>query len=253
MEERLAGLVIAALVGACVGSFVATLALRAPQGWSGMWLGRSSCPSCRHPLRAADLVPIASWLWQRGRCRYCGAAVGGWYPLVELAAAAVGVLPLALLPLPEACLAMLLGWWLLALALIDLVDWTLPDVLTLPLILAGLLLAAGRERLGLMPLPTLSEAMLGAALGYASLAALAYLYRRVRQREGLGLGDAKLFAAAGAWLGAVRLPSVLLAAALLGLAMVVLRREPLRAETALPFGPALALAFWSGLVWLLRG
>ena len=70
------------------------------------------------------------------------------------------------------------------------------------------------------------------------------LYRRLRGRDGLGLGDAKLLAAAGAWLGLASLPWVVLAAALLGLVLALLRAGPLRAETAVPFGPPLALAFW---------
>jgi leader peptidase (prepilin peptidase)/N-methyltransferase len=190
-------------------------------------------------------VPLLSWLGLRGRCRYCGAALGLWYPAIELAAAAIGLISMVLLPAPVSWLAALLGWWLLALAAIDLVDWTLPDSLTLPLLLAGLLLAIGGDAAGLSALATPLEAAAGAALGYGSLAGLAYVYRRIRGREGLGLGDAKLLAAAGAWLGPGPLPTLLLAAALLGLVMAISYRKPLRAETALPFGPPLALAFWA--------
>lgn len=240
----------AALAGACIGSFVATLALRTPQGWSGMWLGRSRCPACKRPLDARDLVPLLSWLMLRGRCRYCGAPLGLWYPAIELAAAAAGLISMILLPAPVSWLSALLGWWLLALAAIDLVDWTLPDSLTLPLLLAGLLLAVGGDTVGLPALATPLEAAAGAALGYGSLAGLAYVYRRIRGREGLGLGDAKLLAAAGAWLGPGALPILLLAAALLGLAMAIAYRRPLRAETALPFGPPLALAFWASYLLL---
>jgi leader peptidase (prepilin peptidase)/N-methyltransferase len=241
---------VAALVGACIGSFVATLASRAPESWSGMWLGRSRCPACKRPLQARDLVPLLSWLGLRGRCRYCGADLGLWYPAIELAAAAIGLISMILLPSPVSWLAALLGWWLLALAAIDLVDWTLPDSLTLPLVLVGLLLAISGDTAGLPALATPFEAATGAALGYGSLAGLAYVYRRVRGREGLGLGDAKLLAAAGAWLGPGPLPTLLLGAALLGLVMAVSYRRPLRAETALPFGPPLALASWAGYLFL---
>jgi leader peptidase (prepilin peptidase)/N-methyltransferase len=219
-----------------------------------MWWGRSRCPACGTTLRPRDLVPLLSWLWQRGRCRHCGAPVSAWYPAVELAAAAVGAASPLLLPTPEALVAVLLGWWLLALALIDLEAWILPDALTLPLILAGLLLAAaGGAAPGRLPLASLGEAAAGAALGYVVLAGVAWAYRRLRRREGLGLGDAKLFAGAGAWLGAASLPVVMLTAALLGLAFAVLRRQPLRAESAVPFGPALAVAFWAWFLLLARG
>jgi leader peptidase (prepilin peptidase) / N-methyltransferase len=236
-----------ALVGLCAGSFVGTLALRAPAGWRGMWWGRSRCPACGTTLAARDLVPLGSWLLAGGRCRHCGALLGAWYPLVELGAAAVGALSLGLLPAPEAWLAALLGWWLLALALIDLRSWFLPDALTLPLLAAGLLLAAWGEFGGLRRLPTgvtPAGSLAGAAAGYLALAGIGYAYRRWRGREGLGLGDAKLLAAAGAWLGAASLPWVVLLAAVAGLALAAARGGDLRAETPVPFGPSLALAFW---------
>lgn len=243
----------AALVGACVGSFVATLALRTPEGWQGIWCGRSRCPACRRPLGPLELVPVASWFWQRGRCRSCGAALGAWYPLVELTGAAIGLISAALLPAPQAWLVALLGWWLLALAAVDLVAWILPDALTLPLLALGLLAAALGDRLPALAPPTsLPSALAGAAAGYAALAVLGFVYRRLRGREGMGLGDAKLLAAAGAWLGFERLPLVVLAAALLGLLTVLARAQPWRAETAVPFGPALAAAFWGSLVLAYR-
>lgn len=215
-----------------------------------MWGGRSRCPACGARLGPLDLVPLLSWLALRGRCRHCGAPIGAWYPLVELAAAAIGAIALAALPAPEAWLAAVLGWWLLALAAIDLLTWLLPDALTLPLVVAGLLVALWGEPALTSP----AGAAIGAAAGYLTLAGIALAYRRLRGREGLGLGDAKLLAAAGAWLGPERLPTTVLAAALLGLAFALLaRRGELAPETALPFGPALALAFWGGFVLALRG
>lgn len=231
---------LAGLLGTCVGSFLGALALRAPDGWRGIWWGRSQCLACRTTLRPVDLIPLLSWLLSRGRCRHCGAVVGAYYPLVELGAAAIGVVALAWLSGPEAWLAALLGWWLLALALIDLEAWLLPDALTLPLIAAGLVASA----FGLAPGRPLTNAAAGAAAGYLALAGVGYLYERWRGREGLGLGDAKLLAGAGAWLGLATLPWVVLTAALLGLVLALLRAGPLRAETAVPFGPPLALAFW---------
>ena len=235
------------MVGLCVGSFVGTVVTREPSGWRGLLLGRSCCAICGARLGARDLVPLWSWLARRGRCRHCGAPIGAFYPLVELAAAVLGGTSLGLLDPPTAWLAALLGWWLLALALIDLRSWLLPDVLTLPLIAAGLAAAAA----GLLPDATLTEAGLGAGAGYLALAAVGWVYRRWRDRDGLGLGDAKLLAAAGAWLGIERLPWVLLVAALLGLGLALTRPQPVRAETPVPFGPPLALAFWG--LFVLRG
>lgn len=225
--------VASTLVGACVGSFVATLARRAPEDWQGALLGRSACPRCGTPLGAVDLVPLLSWLALRGRCRRCGAPIARYYPLVEAAAALVG-LAAALLHAP---LLAVLGWWLLALALIDLRTGLLPDALTVPLVGLGFVIHR-----------PLTDALIGAAAGYAALWLVRWLYARLRGREGLGLGDAKLMAAAGAWLGWQALPWVLTLGAALTLVAALLQRRELRAETSLPLGPGLAGAMW--LVYL---
>ena len=236
-----------AVVGACVGSFVGSAVLREPSGWRGLLVGRSRCLACGTQLAARDLVPLWSWLRAGGRCRHCGAELSSFYLVVELAAAAIGTLSLTLLAPPTSWLAAALGWWLLALALIDLRSWLLPDMLTLPLIAAGLAAAA----LGLFPGLSAWDGVLGASIGYLALAGVGWGYRRLRGREGLGLGDAKLLAAAGAWLGPELLAWVLLVAALLGLAAALARGRPVRADTAVPFGPPLALAFWG--LFLVQG
>ncbi len=103
-------------------------------------------------------------------------------------------------------------------------------------------------------LPSAPEAALGAALGYLAFRLVAMLYRRLRGREGLGAGDAKLLAAAGAWLGAQALPGVVLLAAVSALALALLasaRGGRLSATLAVPFGPPLAVAIW--LAWLFPG
>ena len=134
-----------------------------------------------------------------------------------------------------------LGWSLLALAWIDWQRMRLPDLLTLPLLAAGLAATALE-----MPGELLSG-VIGAVLGYMALRLIDEGYRRLRGREGLGQGDAKLLAAGGAWLGWEALPWVVLLAAVLGLALALLQRArgmALTRETALPFGPSLALAIW---------
>ena len=232
---------LGALLGLCVGSFVGTVVLREPSGWRGLLLGRSSCPACGTRLTARDLVPLWSWLAARGRCRHCGRGAAGLLPAGRAGRGGdrrAGLGPGSSRPRPW--LAALLGWWLLALALIDLRTWRLPDALTLPLIAAGI----GAAALGLLPTVDLLHALAGAAVGYLALAGIGWAYRRLRGRDGLGLGDAKLLAAAGAWLGVESLPWLVLIAAVLGLALALVRTQPVRAETAVPFGPPLALAFW---------
>ena len=134
-----------------------------------------------------------------------------------------------------------LGWSLLALAWIDLTRLRLPDLLTLPLLGCGLAATL------LDPSGDVLSSVLGALGGYVALRLVGETYRLLRGREGLGQGDAKLLAAGGAWLGWEALPWVVLLAALLGLALAVWQRArgaALTRETALPFGPPLAVAIW---------
>lgn len=237
----------AVVVSPAVGSFLGVLIRRLPEARPVAWR-RSCCEECGATLRPRDIVPLLSWLMLRRRCRYCGARLSWFYPAVEIAALAIA---LAAAGVDRGAagatwLDCILGWWLLALAWIDLRHWLLPDVLTLPLIVTGLAAALLFDPGGL------TDRALGAALGYVAFRLVAYVYRKVRGRDGLGAGDAKLLAAAGAWVGASGLPQVILFAAVAGLvAAACLRLAGVRlgAASALPFGPFLALATW--LVWLL--
>jgi leader peptidase (prepilin peptidase)/N-methyltransferase len=148
--------------------------------------------------------------------------------------------------LGTACIGVGLGASLLTLAAIDARLRRLPDPITLPLALAGLLVALASAA------PAWSH-LLGAAAGYGLITGLAFAYRQLRGRDGIGLGDAKLLAAAGAWLGWRSLPMVILGACLVSLGALLtmaLRGRRLTGQDALPFGPPLALSFW--IVWLWR-
>ncbi len=227
-----------------IGSFLGVLIRRLPEGRPIGW-SRSECEACGAVLTPRDLVPLLSWAAARGRCRRCGAWLGWFYPGIELAALVVVAIALAVDDPWRVPLDCLLGWWLLTLGWIDLRCWLLPDVLTLPLIAVGLLAGI------LFDADAVLDRAAGAALGYLALYAVAAAYRALRGREGMGMGDAKLLSAAGAWLGATALPQVVLLAAVAALAAAAALRlggVRLHAQSALPFGPFLALAIW--LVWL---
>jgi leader peptidase (prepilin peptidase)/N-methyltransferase len=227
-----------------IGSFLSVLVTRLPSGRQVFW-GRSACDQCGHPLGIGDLIPIASWSWQGGRCRHCGAAVTALYTGVELGAVAIAAWAATVSEGWALWASSCLGWCLLALAVIDFRDGLLPDALTLPLILLGLAFAAVEA-----PALVLPHAI-GAVVGFASFALVQWLYRRLRQREGLGCGDVKLLAAAGAWVSWEGLPSVVLIAALFGLGMALfgsLRGRKVALDQRLAFGPGLCLGTW--LVWL---
>jgi leader peptidase (prepilin peptidase)/N-methyltransferase len=224
-----------------IGSFAGVLIARLPAGRGVAW-GRSACDSCCHTLGVADLVPLASYAVLRGRCRHCGAPIGRFHLWVECAAIAIALWAVAAgergALLWTGCV---LGWSLLALGWIDARCQRLPDMLTLPLILAGLC-----EALFLEP-DAMANRALGAIIAYASFRLIAVVFRRLRGREGLGEGDAKLLAAGGAWVGAWLLPDVLLAAAGTALLYAVRKFRPDPNER-IPFGPFLAAGIW--LMWL---
>ncbi|HZT88527.1 MAG TPA: prepilin peptidase [Stellaceae bacterium] len=237
--------VTAAVVAApFIGSFLGVVVQRLPRR-EDFVRGRSRCPACGARLAARDLVPLVSWMWLRGRCRSCGGAISLFYPAIELAALAVALsagLVFSGWLLWASCA---FGWVLLTLALIDWREYLLPDPLTLPLAPLGLAVA------WLSAPEDLVDRLIGAAAGFVAFVAIAALYRRGRGREGLGRGDAKLLGGLGAWVGASGLPSVILLASLLALAVAFGRRafgDKITATDPLAFGPYLALAGW--IVWL---
>jgi leader peptidase (prepilin peptidase) / N-methyltransferase len=227
-----------------IGSFLGVLVARLPSGAPVLW-SRSACERCGHVLGALDLVPIASWLALRGRCRYCGASISWLSIAIEIAAIAVAVWAVSVAAGWMLWASCALGWILLALAMIDFRDGILPDALTLPLLLLGLAVTYFAD------VSRLTDAALGAAAGFLLFASIRWLYQRLRAREGMGLGDAKLLAAAGAWVGWQGLPSVVLIATALALAaalVLALRGRRITGDLSLPFGPALCVGLW--LVWL---
>lgn len=165
----------------------------------------------------------------------------------SLAAAALGFWSGIALPSPVAAmLTGLLGWQLLLLAVVDGENFWLPDILTWPLAVSGLLAAI------ILPDRGFVDAVIGAVAGFATLWLLAFAYRKTRGRQGLGGGDPFMLAGAGAWVGWIGLPSVLLWAALGGLSLVIARAVTGRKVTGadrLPFGVFLAIGTW--LTWML--
>lgn len=203
---------------------------------------RSLTPCCSKEIRWYDNVPVLSWLLLAGQCRYCGSNISWRYPLVELLTASLflyagyrwGISPVTYFY----CVFFAL---LVAMFFIDLDNFLLPDVLTLPLIWIGLIGAAEVH----LPLRA-SDAIFGAIAGYGILFCANALYRVWRKRDGFGGGDLKLLAGFGAWLGATSIIPILTIAAIVGLLSIgvhtVMAKDKLTAETAVPFGPFLITA-----------
>ena len=271
-------LVFAVLLGLLVGSFLNVVIYRLPKMMDREWRlqcaaltapsadasaaaepfnlvrPRSACPSCKTPVKARHNVPLLSWLWLRGRCASCGAAIPIRYPVVEAFTGLVsGFLVWHFGYTPDAAAALLLTWALIALTVIDLDHQLLPDSITLPLLWAGLLfhVLTGPHPDASPFAADLSDAVIGALAGYLSLWLVYHGFRLVTGKEGMGYGDFKLFAALLAWFGyQMFLPILLLSAmsgAVVGIALVALgrhgRKEPI------PFGPYLAAAGFVVLAW----
>jgi leader peptidase (prepilin peptidase) / N-methyltransferase len=241
---------LALLVSPFAGSFLGVLVRRLPAGRDWAW-SRSACDGCGRVLPPAELVPLVSFMALRGRCSTCAAPIGWFHPAIELAALVVAGLVIGCAGTDPRILwpGCGLGWACLALALIDGRHFRLPDAVTLPLLLAGLLQTAWAAP------DHLFDHAAAALLGWVAFRIVAWFYRRLRGVEGLGQGDAKLLAAAGAWLGIQALPVVVSAGAALTLLAVLaraawLRRMPGRAER-IAFGPGLATSLFA--CWLLLG
>ncbi|MFZ2989100.1 prepilin peptidase [Ideonella sp.] len=207
----------------------------------------SRCPACGHAIRWHENVPLLSWLRLKGRCSACGTRISARYPFIELLTGLLFVgVALRFGPQPVALLWCAVVAALVALTAIDWDTTLLPDVLTLPLMWAGLVAAAMGWTL------PLSLSLWGTIAGYLSLWSVYWLFKLTTGKDGMGHGDFKLLAALGAWLGWQAILPIVLMASLIGAAvgMVMKLSDSLREGRYVPFGPFLA---GGGLVVLLAG
>jgi leader peptidase (prepilin peptidase)/N-methyltransferase len=220
-------------LGLVLGSFYNVVIYRLPRKMSLVKPG-SSCPHCGHRLGAGELIPVLSFLWQKGRCKSCGSRISLRYPIIELTAG-IGFAVTAYLSssLPEMLVGAVFFSLLLLLAVIDLEHKVLPDALTLPGIGLGLLFAL----LGWTSSVLIS--LLGAVFGFGLMVAIALI-----SRGGMGMGDAKMMALIGSFLGWKAILYVLFVASVVGsvCGILYLYLTQQDRKTPIPFGPCLALA-----------
>lgn len=208
-------------------------------------LGRSRCDSCGASIAAWALVPVVSYVVQGRRARCCGARIDPIHPVAEIVAAGIGAVS-SLLPLAHAVAAAWFGWVLLTLALIDFRHFRLPNGIVA--VLGGTGLASSL----LLQTPSPVDSLIGAMAGYLSLEMVRRVYRRTRQRDGIGSGDPKMFAAIGAWVGWEPLPTVLMIGAVAGLIWAGCSRIAGRKigwANRMPLGTLLAIAAWPVWLW----
>jgi prepilin signal peptidase PulO-like enzyme (type II secretory pathway) len=225
----------AAVLGATVGSFANVLIFRYG---SAPPTGRSACPHCQHQLSASDLIPIFSYLFLHGQCRYCQAKISPRYPLVELATAVSALLILVSLPsfdlvhITVGVIDFVIIATLVVLFVIDLRTMLLPDIYV------AILAVAVAVRLLLTTYYLLITGAIGALLG-AGLLGILWI---ITQGRGLGLGDVKLMIPLGALFGHMDTALLLLVAFVIGgiMAAILLITKKVTMKTAVPFGPFLA-------------
>ena len=216
-----------------MGSYIAASTQRWGRGEANR--GRSRCDACGKTLTAGELVPLLSYLILRGKCRVCGAPIGLRALWVELVAALIGALVFGLDAGLIGLGGALFGWGLLALFLLDVEQFWLPDRIVLPLAAVGLALGVG----------SFQDRLIGLFAGFFALEFIRRSYFAFRGVEGMGGGDPKLFAAIGAWLGWFALPFVLLGASVIGLGVAIVmagRGQDVGAKSAMPFGALMAVA-----------
>jgi leader peptidase (prepilin peptidase)/N-methyltransferase len=259
---------LAGVFGLLIGSFLNVVIYRLPKIMERQWaaecaemagkepapaetfnllMPRSRCQQCGHQIRWYENIPVLSYLFLRGKCSACGAAISLRYPLVELCTAALfafcvwrwGVTPIGLAWCGFAAA-------IVALALIDWDTTLLPDSITLPLLWAGLILAA--LRWNVMPL---TDALWGAVGGYLALWLVYWSFKLATGKEGMGFGDFKLYAALGAWFGWTALVPIILMASVIGAIIGIALKfsSGLREGGYVPFGPFLAAAGLTAMIF----
>ncbi|HEY7172265.1 MAG TPA: prepilin peptidase [Vicinamibacterales bacterium] len=229
-------IIVAGLFGALIGSFLNVCIYRLPLGKSIVWPG-SACPGCKRELAWYENIPIVSYAVLGGRCRSCRVRISPRYPIVEAITAAMFAGALWYYG-PTALFAsrILFGCALIVLFAIDLEHQLLPNVITLPGIVIGFVFS-------LITDPGWLDSLIGIALGGGVLWAIAEGYYRIRREEGLGMGDVKMLAMVGAFIGwqltLVTLMMASFAGSIVGLLLIASRRGSMK--YALPFGTFLAM------------
>jgi len=237
-------LALAAAFGLCIGSFLNVVIHRLPRGQSVVSPG-SRCAACGAPIRWFDNLPVVSYLMLGGKCRACGAHFSARYLVVELITAAVFVVTAAVFE-PGLLLAarLVFAATLVALFFIDLEHQLLPDAITLPGVVIGLAVSAWAG-------PGLISSAAGAALGAAILLAIRWIWKRTTGVDGMGLGDVKMLAMIGAFLGWQQVWLVLFVASLtgavVGVSIAATGKGSMRSR--LPFGTFLAVAALIASSW----
>ena len=234
-------LVFVIILGALWGSFANVCIIRIPQG-KGIVVGRSFCVKCKKKIQWFDNIPIISFLLLKSKCRNCKTKISFQYFLVE----SISLINFLVLYLIfgislTTLLLIILSVVFLIVFFIDLKHYIIPNSLTYSMMILGFIKSFDPN---LDPIfPNFLNSLIGGLLGYGIIWSIIYFYRQFKKKEGMGLGDAKLFAVIGFWFGWISIPFVIFLSSIIALLSVLpdLLRSSKKLSSQIPFGPFIIL------------
>ena len=230
------------ILGSIWGSFSNVCIHRLPNN-KGVAKGRSYCPSCKKQIRWYDNIPIFSYVFLKAKCRDCSAKINVKYLLVELICALSFVWFFYLFGLSlTTLLFFILSIFFIIIFFIDLKHFIIPNELTFPLMAIGLLKSFD-PNLNQYLFPNFLNSLIGGVAGYIIIWMIIFIYKRLRNKEGMGLGDAKLLSAIGFWFGWISIPFILFFSSFIALVLAIpsLINKSKNLSSQIPFGPYLIL------------
>ena len=226
------------ILGAVWGSFSNVCIYRLPKN-EGIIAGRSFCPSCKNKIQWFDNIPIISFIMLRAKCRHCKNSISFQYLIVELIASICFVTIYHFFGFTiTTLLFLILSIFFIIIFFIDLKHFIIPNVLTFPLMAIGLI-KSFYPNLNKAIFPNYINSLIGGLIGYAIIWLIIYFYEKVRKKDGMGLGDAKLMAAIGFWFGWASIPIVIFVSSFVALVFAIpsLIKKSLSMSSEIPFGP----------------
>ena len=240
--------IFVAIIGALWGSFANVCILRLPEG-KGVVSGRSYCPNCKKLITWKDNIPIISFLLLKGKCRQCKKPISFQYTLVEFLSliSFLSIYYLYGISLTT-LLLIILAIIFIIIFFIDLKHFIIPNSLTFPLMVLGFIKSFIPNLDGIFP--NYLDSLVGGLFGYGIICSIIFFYKQVRKKDGMGLGDAKLFAVIGFWFGWISIPFVIFLSSIIALLSVIpdLIKNSKKMTTQIPFGPYIIIGT---LVYLL--
>ena len=226
------------IFGSIWGSFSNVCIYRLPNN-SVLAKNRSFCPECKNKINWFDNIPLLSFIFLKGKCRQCNKPISFQYFIVELLAAISFVVIFHAFDLSTTTLLLLcLSIFFIIIFFIDLKHFIIPNELTFPLMIIGFLKSFD-PNLNQTIFPNYINSLIGGALGYSVIWLIIFFYKKIRNKEGMGLGDAKLLSAIGFWFGWISIPFVIFLSSVIALIVVLpsLINKTKNLSAQIPFGP----------------